>query len=77
MTKFVELRTKSYSCLIDEGSKDKKGKITKRYVIKGTWKLENHKNYLEATKRKNKTNHWEKNQIDIDSIKSKRIHEKQ
>ena len=48
MTKFVELRTKTYSCLIDEGSKDKKGKITKRYVIKGTWKLENYKNCLEV-----------------------------
>ena len=34
MTKFVALRAKTYSCLMDNGSEDKKVKGTKNYVIK-------------------------------------------
>ena len=34
MTKFVGLRVKTYSCLIDDGSQDKKAKGTKKCVIK-------------------------------------------
>ena len=34
MTKFVGLRTKTYSYLIDDGSEDKKAKGTKKCVIK-------------------------------------------
>ena len=34
MTKFVGLRAKTYSCLIDYGSEDKKIKDTKKCVIK-------------------------------------------
>ena len=34
LTKFVGLRTKTYSYLIDDGNKDKKGKGTKKCVIK-------------------------------------------
>ena len=34
MTKFVELRAKAYSYLIDDGSEDKKAKGIKKCVIK-------------------------------------------
>ena len=69
MTKFVGLRAKTYSYLIDDGSEDKKAKGTKKCVIKRKLKFENYKNCLEATQLENKTNHLEKNQIDIDSLK--------
>ena len=49
MTKFVGLRAKTYSCLIDDGSEDKKAKGTKKCVIKRKLKFENYKNCLEAT----------------------------
>ena len=44
-TKFVELRSKSYNYLIDDGGEDKKAKGTKKYVIKTKLKFESHKNY--------------------------------
>ena len=34
MAKFVGLRVKTYSYLIDDGSEDKKGKTTKKCIIK-------------------------------------------
>ena len=34
MTKFAALRAKTYSCLLDDGSEDKKEKDTKKPVIK-------------------------------------------
>ena len=69
MTKFVGLRAKTYSYLIDDGSEDKKAKGTKKCVIKRKLKLENYKSCLEATQLDNKINYLEKNKIDIDSIK--------
>ena len=36
MTKFVGLRAKSCSCLIDDGSENKKAKGTKKCFIKKT-----------------------------------------
>ena len=57
MTKFVGLKTKTYSYLIDDSSKDKK---TKSYVIKRTFKFQNYKNCLEATQLENKINYIEK-----------------
>ena len=39
MTKFVGLRAKTYSYLRDDGSKDKKAKVTKKCGIKRIWKL--------------------------------------
>ena len=68
MTKFVALREKTYNCLIDDGSEDKKAKGTKMCVIK--LKFENYKNCLEVTQLDNKINHLEKNKINIDSLKS-------
>ena len=66
MTKFVGLRAKTYSYLIDDG-KDKKAKGTKKCVIKRKLQFENYKNCLEATKLENKVNYLE-NEIGIDSF---------
>ena len=41
MTKFVGLRAKTYSHLIDDGSEDKKAKGTKKCIIKRKHKFEN------------------------------------
>ena len=60
MTKFVGLREKTYSYLIDEGSEDEKAKGTKKHVIKRKLKFENYKNCLEATQLENKVNYLEK-----------------
>ena len=68
LTKFVELRAKAYSYLIDEGSEDKKAKDTKPCVIKRKVKFENYKSCLEATQVENKINHLEKNKTDINSF---------
>ena len=54
MSKFVRLRTKTYSYLIDGGSEDKKAKDAKECVIKRKLKFENYRNCLEVTKLKNK-----------------------
>ena len=54
MIKFVELRLKTYSYLIDDGSEDKKVKGTKKCVVKRKLKFENYKNCLEATQLENK-----------------------
>ena len=69
MTKFVGLRAKTYSYLIDNGSKDKKAKGSKKCVIKRKLKFENYKNCLEATQLENKINYLEKYKVDINSIK--------
>ena len=60
MTKFVGLRAKTYSYLIDEGSENKKAKGTKKCVIKRKFKFENYKNCLEATHLENEINYIEK-----------------
>ena len=49
MTKFVWLRAKTCSYLIDDASEDKGAKDTKKCVIKRKLKFENFKNCLEAT----------------------------
>ena len=54
MTKFVGLRAKTYSYLIDDGSEDKKAKSTKKCVIKRKLKFENYKSCLEGTQPENK-----------------------
>ena len=60
MAKFVGLRAKSHSYLIVDGSEDKKGKDTKKCVIKRKLTFENCKNCLEATKLEKKIKHLEK-----------------
>ena len=69
MIKFIELRTKSSIYLIDDGSEDKKAKITKKCAIKIKTKFENYRNCLESTQIENKMNYLEKNKTDINSIK--------
>ena len=49
MAKFVGLRAKTYSYLIDDGSKDKEGKGAKKCTMKKKLKFENYLNCLEAT----------------------------
>ena len=68
MTKFVGLRAKTYSYLIDDGREDKKAKGTKKCVIKKKLKFENYKNCLEATQLQNKINHLEKYKINVNSL---------
>ena len=60
MIKFFGLRAKTYSYLIDDGSKDKKAKGTKKCVIKRKLKFENFKNCLEASQLENKVSYIEK-----------------
>ena len=61
MQKFVGLRAKTYSDLIDDGSEDRKAKGTKQYVIKVKRNFENYNDFLEATHFKDKINYQEKN----------------
>ena len=65
MIKFVGLRAKTYSYLINCVSKDKKSKATKKCVIKTKLSFENYKNCLKATQLENKLSHQEKNKINI------------
>ena len=60
MSKFVGLRAKTYSYLIDDGSEDKKVKSRKKCVIKRKLKFKNFKNCLEAIQLDNKINHLDK-----------------
>ena len=69
MIKFVELRAKTCSYLIDDGSEDKKADGTKVCVMKRKRKFENYKNCFKATQLENKINCLEKNKINIDSLK--------
>ena len=68
MIKFTGLKVKTYSYLIDDGSKDKKAKGTKKCVIKRKLKFQDYKNCLEATQLDNKIKYLEKNKMDIDSF---------
>ena len=78
MLKFVGLRAKNYSYLIDVDSEEKNAKGTKECVIKRKLKIENQTTCLEATQLENKINYLEKNEINKDSLKKKkRIHKKQ
>ena len=68
MTVFVGLRAKTYSYLIDDGSKNKKAKGTKRCVLKAKLKLENYENCLRTTQHESKINHLVRNEIDSDTL---------
>ena len=71
MTKFVGLRVKKYSYLIDEGSDNKKEKRSKKCVTKRKLRLENYWKCLEVTQIDNKINYLGKKQIHIDNIEKK------
>ena len=66
MTKFVGLRTKTYSYIVDNGSEDKKAKGTK---TKRKRKFKNYKNCLEATQLENEIYDLEKTKINVDGLK--------
>ena len=72
MPKFVGLKAKTYSYLIDGGSKDEKEKDTKKCVIKRKHKFENYKNSLDAIQLENKINYLEK--IKLTQINHKKNH---
>ena len=65
----VGLKVKSHGYLIDDGSEDRKAKVTKKCVKKRNLKFENYKNCLEATQIEKKISYLEKNKISIDSLK--------
>ena len=64
---FVGLIAKTYSCLIDDDSKDKKAKGTKMFVIKKL-KFEDYKNCLEATQLENRLNQMEKTKVNTENL---------
>ena len=68
MKKFVGLKAKTYSYLIDDGSEDKKAQksLSKK---KRKLKFENNKNCLEAIQLENEISHLEKSKIGIDSLR--------
>ena len=70
MAKFVRLGAKTYSYLIDDGSKDKKAKGSKKCVIKRKLTFENYRNFLEVTQLDNTIKYLEKDKINIDSLKN-------
>ena len=49
MNKFIGLRAKTYSYLIDDGSEDKKAIYTKKCVIKRKLKFKDYQNCLKTT----------------------------
>ena len=69
MTKFVGLKAKTYSYLIDDSSEYKNAKGIKKCVIKRRLKFEISKNWLEATRLDNRINYLEKSEINVDSLK--------
>ena len=78
MTKFVGLRAKTCSYIIDDTSEDKNAKGTNKCVIKGKVKFQNYKNCLEATQLEDQIGHLEKNRTDMQYEKiKKRIYKKQ
>ena len=54
MTKFVELRARTCSCLIGACSEDKKEKDTKKCAFNRKLEFENYKDCLESTQLENK-----------------------
>ena len=66
--KFIGLRAKTYSYLIDDGRRwEKRG--TKKCVIKRKLKFGNYEKFLEASQVENKINYLVNKKIDIDNIK--------
>ena len=71
ITKFVGLRVKTYSYLINEGSEDKKVKSTEKGVMKRKPKCENYNNRLEATQFDNQINYLGKTKLTQILLKEK------
>ena len=75
MTKFVGLRSETYSYLTDDSSEDKKAKGTKKCVKKTKLKFGNYKNRFEWTQLNNKINYLEKKimYIVLEKIRNNRL----
>ena len=69
MKEFVGLRAKTYSYLKDNNDEHKKGKATKKCVIKINLKFQDYKNCLEAAQIERKIDYLRKQEIDVDSLK--------
>ena len=69
MTKFVGLRAKTYSYLIDDGSEDKKAKGTKKCVIKRKLKFQDYKNCLKAARIEEKIKYLENKKFNVANFK--------
>ena len=68
MKEFVGLRAKTYSYLKDNNDEHKKGKGTKKCVIKINLKFQDYKNCLEAAQIERKIDYLRKQEIDVDSL---------
>ena len=68
MTKFVTVRAKTYSCLIDDGSEDKKRNRQKKCVIKKKLNLKIIKTAQKQLNLRIKYIIQKKNKINIDNI---------
>ena len=69
MKKFVGLRAKTFSYLIDNGSEGKRAKSTKKCIIKIKFKSKDYKNCLKATQLENKINQLEKNKFNTEILR--------
>ena len=72
MKEFDALRAKNYSYLKDNNDEDKITKGTKTCFIKRKLKSQDYRNYLEVSEIERKTNHLEKNKINVDSLKDQK-----
>ena len=70
MAKFVGLRAKAYSYLIDNSSEDKKAIGRKKCAMKRKLRFENYKNSLEASQADNKIKELEKYNINTQLIRN-------
>ena len=70
MAKFVGLRTKAYSYLIDDSSEDKNAVGRKKCAMKRKLRFENYKNSLEASQADNKIKDLEKYNINTELIRN-------
>ena len=70
MIKFVGLRAKPYSYLIDDSSEDKTANGTQKVCHKKNIKFEIFENCLQATQIEDKINNIAKYKIDIGSLKT-------
>ena len=69
VTKFVGLRAKAHSYLIDDGHEDKKAKGTKKCVMKRKLKFWSYKTCLEASELDNEKNIWKKIKLKYIALK--------
>ena len=72
ITKFVGLRSKTYSYLKDNNDEGKKTKGAKGCVVKRKLKFKDYKNWLKSSQIINTVNYLEKKGINVDTLKEDR-----